>query len=73
MGLSQRQINDFIPGYYNEGKQFGDGKMYTLPLSKSTEVLYYNADFFAEHGLTPPKTWDELETLCARIKEIDPN
>ena len=72
MGLSQRQINDFIPGYYNEGKQFGDGKMYTLPLSKSTEVLYYNADFFAEHNLTPPTTWDEMEALCAKIKEIDP-
>ena len=73
MGLSQRQINDFIPGYYNEGKQFGDGKMYTLPLSKSTEVLYYNATFFKQHNLTPPTTWDELETLCAKIKEIDPD
>ena len=73
MGLTQDQIDDFIPGYYNEGKQFGDGKMYTLPLSKSTEVLYYNADFFAEHGLTPPKTWDEMETLCKKIKEIDPD
>ena len=73
MGLSQKQINDFIPGYYNEGKQFGDNKMYTLPLSKSTEVLYYNATFFAEYGLTPPTTWDEMEELCARIKEIDPN
>ena len=73
MGLSQKQINDFIPGYYNEGKQFGDGKMYTLPLSKSTEVLYYNADFFAEHNLTPPTTWEEMEALCAKIKEIDPN
>ena len=73
MGLSQRQIDDFIPGYYNEGKQFGDGKMCTLPLSKSTEVLYYNATFFAEHGLTPPTTWDEMEELCAKIKEIDPD
>ena len=72
MGLSQRQINDFIPGYYNEGKQFGDGKMYTLPLSKSTEVLYYNVEFFEEHNLTPPTTWDEMEALCAKIKEIDP-
>ena len=73
MGLTQRQINDFITGYYYEGKQFGDGKMYTLPLSKSTEVLYYNATFFAEHGLTPPTTWDEMEELCAKIKEIDPD
>ena len=72
MGLTQDQIDDFIPGYYNEGKQFGDGKMYTLPLSKSTEVLYYNATFFAEHGLTPPTTWDEMEELCRKIEEIDP-
>ena len=73
IGLSQKQIDDFIAGYYNEGKQFGDGKMYTLPLSKSTEVLYYNADFFAKHNLTPPTTWDEMEALCAKIKEIDPD
>ena len=44
MGLTDRQIKDFIPGYYNEGKEFGDGKMYTLPLSKSTEVLYYRSE-----------------------------
>ena len=73
IGLTQEQIADFIPGYYNEGKQFGDNLMYTMPLSKSTEVLYYNVDFFTEHELTPPTTWDELEALCAKIKEIDPN
>ena len=73
MGLTQDQIDDFIPGYYNEGKQFGDGKMYTLPLSKSTEVLYYNKTFFNQHNLTPPTTWDEMEELCRQIKEIDPN
>ena len=73
MGLTTKQTNDFIPGYYNEGKQFGDGKMYTLPLSKSTEVLYYNATFFEENNLTPPTTWDEMEVLCQKILEIDPD
>ncbi len=72
-GLTQAQKDDFIDGYYNEGAQFGDGKMYTLPLSKSTEVLYYNEDFFAENNLTVPTTWDELEAVCKQIKEIDPN
>ncbi len=73
LGLTAEQVADFIPGYYEEGKQFGDGLMYTLPMSKSTEVLYYNKTFFDEHGLTPPKTWDEMEALCKKIKEIDPN
>ena len=73
LGLTQEQINDFIEGYYNEGKQFGDGLMYTMPMSKSTEVLYYNKTFFDANGLEVPKTWDELEALCARILEIDPD
>ena len=72
VGFTQAQIDDFIQGYYNEGKAFGDGKMYTLPLSKSTEVLYYNATFFAEHNLTVPTTWDEMEEVCKKIKAIDP-
>ncbi len=71
LGLTQEQIDDFIPGYYNEGKAFGDDLMYTMPFSKSTEVLYYNKTFFDANGLTPPTTWDEMEELCARIKEID--
>ena len=73
LGLTDEQKADFIQGYYNEGKQFGDGLMYTMPMSKSTEVLYYNKTFFTEHNLSLPETWDELEALCAQIKAIDPN
>ncbi len=73
LGLTQEQKDDFIEGYYNEGRQFGDGLMYTMPLSKSTEVLYYNKTFFDENGIAVPTTWDELEAVCAKIKEIDPN
>ncbi len=73
LGFTQEQIDDFIDAYYAEGKEFGDGKMYTLPLSKSTEVLYYNKTFFDANNLSVPTTWDELETLCAKILTIDPN
>ena len=73
IGLTEEQKADFIPGYYAEGAMFGDGHMYTMPLSKSTEVLYYNKTFFEANGLTVPTTWDELEEVCAKIKEIDPN
>ena len=72
LGLTEEQKADFIEGYYNEGKQFGDGLMYTLPLSKSTEVLYYNKTFFEENNLTVPTTWDEVEAVCEQIKAIDP-
>ena len=72
LGLTAEQKADFITGYYNEGKEFGDGLMYTMPMSKSTEVLYYNKTFFDANNLTVPTTWDELEAVCAEIKKIDP-
>ena len=73
LGLTKEQKNDFIPGYYAEGAQFGDGLMYTMPFSKSTEVLYYNKTFFEENNISVPTTWEEMEAVCAKIKEIDPN
>ena len=73
LGLTEEQKNDFIAGYYNEGRQFGDDLMYSMPFSKSTEVLYYNKTFFDENGLTVPTTWDEMKEVCAKIKAIDPN
>ena len=73
LGLTEEQKNDFIEGYYNEGKAYGDELMYTMPFSKSTEVLYYNKTFFDEHKLSVPTTWDEMEAVCEAIKKIDPS
>lgn len=85
IGLTQEQIDDFFPAFYNEGKEsYGDGtKMYSLPFAKSTEVVYYNQTFFDEHDLKHPDHWfantanvDEdktsMEYVCKRILEIDP-
>ncbi len=71
VGFTDEQKADFIDAYYSEGAQFGDGKMYTLPMSKSTEVLYYNKTFFEQNGLTVPTTWDEMEAVCKKILDID--
>lgn len=76
LGLSQAQLDDYISTYFDEGKEFGDGKLYTLPFAKSTEVMYYNKSFFEDHKdeLTEPTdnmTWEDLFTLCEKIKKID--
>ena len=71
IALTEAQIADFIPAYYEEGRQFGDGKMYTMPLSKSTEVLYYNKTFFEANNLQVPTTWEQMEEVCRQIKAID--
>ena len=71
LGLTDEQIAAFIDGYYAEGAVYDEaGTMYTLPMSKSAEVLYYNKTFFEENGLTVPTTWAELEEVSAQIKAI---
>ena len=72
IGYTQAQLDDFIQAYLNEGRAFGDDKLYSLPISKSTEVLYYNKTFFEQHNLTVPTTWDEMAQVCEQIKAIDP-
>ena len=73
MGLTQEQIADLqAGGFYAEGAVYGDGLMYTLPMSKSTEVLYYNKTFIEKNNLSVPTNWEEMEALCKAIKDIDP-
>ena len=81
LGLTQAQIDDYVPIYYNEGKIYDDaGTMYTLPMLKSTELLYYNKTYFDNYNATctneadklkVPTTWDEMEETCAKILAIE--
>ena len=73
LGLSAEQKADFIESYYVEGQVYGDGLMYTMPLIKSTEVIYYDKTFFEANNLTVPTTWDEMWAVCEKIKALDPN
>ena len=73
LGLTADQKADFIEAYYNEGLAYGDNLMYTMPLNKSTEVLYYDKTFFAANGLKVPTNWDEMWDVCEKILAIDPD
>jgi multiple sugar transport system substrate-binding protein len=41
---------------------------YGMPFASSTRVLFYNKTLFAEAGLTPPTTWDELAAAARALK-----
>ena len=54
-------IDDFLPGFMEDS--YVDGKIYSIPFQRSTMVLFYNKDAFAEVGLdpeAPPETWEEV-------------
>lgn len=83
LGFTKDELANFNQDFWAEGKQFADGKMYTLPFAKSTEVLYYNVNVFEALQLDVPDHWfpndgkSDLETsdhtsveyVCARLKK----
>ncbi|MCQ9135559.1 extracellular solute-binding protein [Streptomyces hilarionis] len=47
-----------------------EGKTYGVPLVTDTLALVYNKALFAKAGITAaPKTWDELKTAAATVKD----
>ncbi len=54
-------IDVFLDGFMLDS--YVDGKIYSIPFQRSTMVLFYNKDAFAEVGLdpeAPPETWEEV-------------
>jgi trehalose/maltose transport system substrate-binding protein len=46
-----------------------NGKLVAIPYTVQVGVLQYRSDLLREYGYQhPPKTWDELETMAARIQ-----
>jgi ABC-type glycerol-3-phosphate transport system substrate-binding protein len=46
-----------------------NGKQYFVPQAAQWNPIFYRADIFAEVGLTPPTTWDELLAACDTLNE----
>jgi multiple sugar transport system substrate-binding protein len=61
-------VEDFIDSYIAENQQYEGGYMYSLPYSKSTEMMVINVDKFAANGITVPTdralTFAELEAYA---------
>ena len=75
-GLDDKDASDYIQTYLNEGNNYTKNGVkvegyYSMPFSKSTEVLFYNKTAFDENGWSVPETWDQMWDLCKTIKEAD--
>jgi len=61
-----------LKALFNDGAFAGydsGGKLSMIPRTRDvTNVLWYNVDLFTKYGVTPPKTWDELNAACAKFK-----
>jgi multiple sugar transport system substrate-binding protein len=64
-------VDDFIDSYIDENKQYQGGFMYSVPYSKSTEMMVFNKTLFEANGINVPidraLTFQELETYAATM------
>lgn len=65
-------LNGFYEGFMMNSR---DGETtYGIPWQRSTIVLYYNKEAFAEAGLDPehaPATWEELSEYAAKLTKTE--
>lgn len=50
-----------------------DGTVYAVPQDTGPLGLYYRKDFFDQHGIAVPTTWEEFEAAAAQVRAADPN
>lgn len=55
--------------YSDDGKNFGEGTLYSLPPVAELVGVYYREDIFNELGLSVPKTLAEFETTMQQLKD----
>ena len=63
-------LDSFYPALMANSKV--DGKVWGVPFQRSTIVLYYNKDMFAEAGLdpeSPPTTWEEMVEAAKALRK----
>ena len=45
-----------------------NGRKYLLPIGQHVAVFFYNSKVFAQAGLRPPASWDELAAAAEKLK-----
>lgn len=68
VGISD--FDDILESFRNEGYGYSQEGLYSLPVHKASEVLYYNKTFFEENNLKVPATWDEMVDVSKQIYDI---
>lgn len=59
-------VDGYLKSIYDPYTLLG-GKRYGLPYDGDVHILFYNAELLERYRLEPPKTWDEYDTIAAKI------
>jgi raffinose/stachyose/melibiose transport system substrate-binding protein len=65
LGVSQQ----VVPAAVAIVKKIFNGKFIALPFELNIEGFWYNKQIFAQNGLQPPDTWDQLVQIAASLQQ----
>src|SRR5260221_1052660 len=65
LGVSQQ----VVPAAFAIVKKIFNGKFIALPFELNIEGFWYNKQIFAQNGLQPPDTWDQLVQIAASLQQ----
>ncbi|RDI36472.1 ABC transporter substrate-binding protein [Falsibacillus pallidus] len=66
---------DDVKGVSDINEQFldaargSDGKVYGVPLSLNSAVIFYNKKIFKDNGIDVPTTYEEFLNVCEKLKD----
>lgn len=70
VGYSQEELADFVPEYFEEGKHYQFAGTWSMPMYKSTEVMYYNKSYFAGANLPNDKKFTSDSSLAKEYNSL---
>lgn len=62
--------NSFYPTMFKDLQYEGYDGIWGIPFKTYTILLYYNKDIFQKYNIIPPKTFDELLSICKKLKDV---
>ncbi|RME49049.1 MAG: carbohydrate ABC transporter substrate-binding protein [Chloroflexi bacterium] len=66
MWQEQGWLEDYPKGFVELSSY--EGRQYFVPTSWYWWAVYYRPSIFEKYGITPPKTWDELLSVCDTLR-----
>ena len=69
--FNNQDLNDIYPAFLKNTKY--NGNYYSIPFSKSLDVLYYNKTLLKKYGLNLPTSWEEIQKDGKILKDKHAN
>lgn len=66
--VDQDLRRDFYPSLLTSNSYLG--RLYGVPVEADLSVMWYRRDWLEAEGLSPPKTWEELEAICVHFRGV---